>query len=310
MPLGDYSISIVAGEGVTIEWPKVLKTDDALVAFIQDLRKCGVSTSSKIDNTTGEMVVVTPGAKGIYKRGVYIDPQTMAEVAMQWVTNGDAYVQVPQSKPGWIFQSEVKVALTKYGQMYTNQLYDTPYGDGPKPYSDLSEELARHIPDIRKRVRPPCSCGKVKASHVPIWDVIQHLNDDHHPKRKVNGRLRKDIWTRERIADWLDEVDADLAFDPDLPAKRAAARKAVQEGQVLQTLELAKQGIISTSEALASLQEPTQKAAAGLVKLNVAIDGFKTLMFDLDEIQDWDPGDALPNCPCMMCTQKNNQEES
>ena len=74
----------------------------------------------------------------------------------------------------------------------------------------------------------PCSCRKTKKDFVSIWNLIQHLNDDHHPKKKINGLRRKDIWTRERIADWLDEVDADLAFDPDLPAMRAAARKAVR----------------------------------------------------------------------------------
>lgn len=306
MPLGDYSISITAGEGVTIEWPKVLQHDDALVAFIQDLRKYGVATSSKIDNTTGEMVVITPGAKGIYQRGVYIDPMTMAQVAEQWVTNGDAYVQVSQGKPGWIFQREIKMTPSHYGVLYQNQLYDTTAFPGPShSYADLSEELARHIPDIRKRVPMPCSCRKTKKDFVSIWNLIQHLNDDHHPKKKINGLRRKDIWTRERIADWLDEVDADLAFDPDLPAKRAAARKAVQEGQVLQTLELAKQGIISTSAAMASLQAPAQQATAGMVKLNVAIEQFESTIHKMIN-------GPLDGCECMTCTtvKHTNQEES
>lgn len=315
MPLGDYSISITAGEGVTIEWPKVLQHDDALVAFIQELRKCGVATSSKIDNTTGEMVVITPGTKGIYQRGMYIDPMTMAQVAEQWVTNGDAYVQVPQAKPGWIFQREIKTTLSHYGVLYQQQLYDpTPFPAGPsRSYADLSEELAQYIPDIRKRVILPCSCRKVKKDHAAIWDVIQHLNDEHHPKKKggvlkVKGLVSsRDIWTRERIADWLDEVDADLAFDPDLPAKRAAARKAVQEGQVLKTLELAKQGFISTSAAMASLQAPSQQAMAGMVKLSTAIEEFELVgTIDLT----WDPNDTFPGCKCTMCTEKNNQEES
>lgn len=304
---GTYGITM-GPDGVDIDWPKTLTSDDALVAFIQDLRKFGIATSSKIDNTTGEMVVITPGAKGIYQRGLYIEPADMTEVAKQFSMTGNVYLQVPEPKSAWIFQREIKMTPSHHGVLYQNQLYDNTAFPGPsRSYADLSEELARHIPDIRKRVPMPCSCRKTKKDFVSIWNLIQHLNDDHHPKKKINGLRRKDIWTRERIADWLDEVDADLAFDPDLPAKRAAARKAVQEGQVLQTLELAKQGIISTSEAMASLQAPAQQATAGMVKLSTAIDEFK--MVWLDEIQVWNPP-ALPGCTCMMCTQKNNQEES
>ena len=302
---GTYGI-VMGPDGVDIDWPKVLTSDDALVAFIQDLRKFGIATSSKIDNTTGEMVVITPGAKGIYQRGLHIESLNMADIAKQFAVAGEAYIQVPQPEPAWIFQREIQMTPSHYGVLYQQQLYDsTPFPGPARSYASLSEELARHIPDIRKRVRMPCSCGKVKVTPAPIWDVIQHLNDDHHPKKKINGLRRKDIWTRERIADWLDEVDADLAFDPDLPAKRAAARKAVQEGQVLQTLELAKQGIISTSQALASLQAPAQQATAGMVKLNVAIDQFESTIHKMID-------GPLDGCECMTCTtvKHTNQEES
>lgn len=302
---GTYGI-VMGPDGVDIEWPKVLTSDDALVAFIQDLRKFGIATSSKIDNTTGEMVVITPGAKGIYQRGLHIESPNMADIAKQFAVTGEAYIQVPQPEPAWIFQREIQMTPSHYGVLYQQQLYDsTPFPGPARSYASLSEELARYIPDIRKRVRMPCSCGRTKVIPAQIWDVIQHLNDDHHPKKKINGLRRKDIWTRERIADWLDEVDADLAFDPDLPAKRAAARKAVQEGQVLQTLELAKQGIISTSQALASLQAPAHQATAGMVKLNVAIDQFESTIHKMID-------GPLDGCECMTCTtvKHTNQEES
>lgn len=306
---GTYGITM-GPDGVDIDWPKTLTSDDALVAFIQDLRKFGIATSSKIDNTTGEMVVITPGAKGIYQRGLYIEPADMTEVAKQFSMTGNVYLQVPEPKSAWIFQREIKMTPSHYGVLYQNQLYDTPYGDEPKTYEDLSEELARHIPDIYKRVRLPCSCGKVKTSHARIWNVIQHLNDDHHPKKKINGLRRKDIWTRERIADWLDEVDADLAFDPDLPAKRTARREAAVSAMWAQQKALTESGAISTTAALKGMQEEVQGLKSSIVKINVAIDEFK--MAWLDEIQVWNPdaSDAPPGCKCMMCTQKNNQEES
>lgn len=307
---GTYGI-VMGPDGVDIEWPKVLTSDDALVAFIQDLRKFGIATSSKIDNTTGEMVVVTPGAKGIYQRGLHIESPNMADIAKQFAVTGEAYIQVPQPEPAWIFQREIQMTPSHYGVLYQQQLYDsTPFPGPARSYASLSEELARYIPDIRKRVRMPCSCGRTKVTPAQIWDVIQHLNDDHHPKKKINGLRRKDIWTRERIADWLDEVDADLTFDPDLPAKRTARREAAVSAMWAQQKALTESGVISTTAALKGMQEEVQGLKSSMVKINVAIDEFK--MAWLDEIQVWNPdaSDALPGCKCMMCTQKNNQEES
>src|SRR5690606_12047483 len=98
--------------------------------------------------------------------------------------------------------------------------------DDGESHARLASELSKHIPDIRKQVKGPCDCKQYQNGQ--IWSLIQHLNDAHHPKAKKHGLPIEDIWTRERIADWLDEVDADLAFDPDLPAKREAERKAAE----------------------------------------------------------------------------------
>lgn len=304
---GTYGITM-GPDGVDIDWPKVLTSDDALVAFIQDLRKFGIATSLKINNTTGEMVVITPGAKGIYQRGLYIESPNMADIAKQFAVTGEAYVQAPQPQSAWIFQREIKMTSSHYGQLHSAQLYDTTPFPAARSYASLSEELAQYIPDIHKRVRMPCSCGKTKVTRAQIWDVIQHLNDDHHPKKKINGLRRKDIWTRERIADWLDEVDADLAFDPDLPAKRAAQRQAARKAQAAKMTALVEQGIISASAAHASLEalvKPAQETTTGMVKLSVAMKQFESTIHKMID-------GPLDGCECMTCTtvKHTNQEES
>lgn len=300
---GTYGI-VMSPDGVEIDWPKVLTTDDALVAFIQDLRKFGVSTSSKIDKTTGEMVVVTPTAKAIYQRGMYVEAPNMVSVAKQFAIQGEAYIQVPAPISAWIFQREVQTGLTHYGQLYANTPFPAPKAN--RSYASLAEELSQHIPDIDKRVTPPCSCKTWKGKPASIWSVIQHLNDEHHPKKRFNGRLRKDRWSRERIADWLDEVDADLTFDPDLPAKRAAQRLAAQKAQAAKVKALIDQGIISAAAAHASMEalvKPAQEATTGMVKLSVAIEQFESTIHEMVD-------GPLEGCKCMMCTEKNNQEES
>jgi hypothetical protein len=37
--------------------------------------------------------------------------------------------------------------------------------------------------------------------------MIIHLNDSHHPAHET-----ADVWSRERIADWLETLDVDLRF--------------------------------------------------------------------------------------------------
>jgi hypothetical protein len=303
---GNYSISITA-DGIEISWPELFTSDDVLVAFIHDLRKYGIHTSTKIDKANGDMAIIADKIKARYKRGLYIASPNMTDIAMQFSLKGEAYFQVPEPQQAWIFQDEIHLHQPITAAEYqTTWLNEPAQPTASRNYADLSSELARHIPDIRKRVDLPCSCGKRRNADRPqILYAIQHLNDDHHPERRINGRLRKDRWTRERIADWLDEIDADLTFDPDLPAKRAAARKAVQEGQVLQTLALAQQGVIPTSQALEAIIKPAQQATAGMVKLNVAIEQFESTIHKM-------VNSPLEGCECIICTtfKQNNQEES
>lgn len=56
--------------------------------------------------------------------------------------------------------------------------------------------LSRNLPGMETIIELPCIC--VETYHpgykLPLWSLIQHLNDTHTE------------WTRERIADWLDEL--------------------------------------------------------------------------------------------------------
>ena len=299
----DDTYGIVSGpDGVTIEWPRLLTSDNALVAFIQDLRKYGVPTSTKIDHSTGRMVVITNKVKAIYKRGLYQEPMPF-ESFKDWVYEKAAPtpITMPEPKAAWIFEEEIQMypVLTPMMVMEESKPRE-------KDYATLSSELARHIPDIRKKVKPPCSCGKKKkAEPVMIWALIQHLNDDHHPDRKVAGRRRKDIWTRERIADWLDEVDADLTFDPDLPAKRAAEREAARQRRKEQTVQMINQTNAALTQATTELQsefmaigEVAKKTAPGMVTLSTAISEYAQSL----------KHSASPLCVCTMC--KTTKEES
>lgn len=53
-----------------------------------------------------------------------------------------------------------------------------------------------NCPMTKEEAECPCGCKQMfvcEHTHYSIWDLIQHLNDKHQ-------------WTREKIADWLDEL--------------------------------------------------------------------------------------------------------
>lgn len=64
-------------------------------------------------------------------------------------------------------------------------------------YSRSGDVLAGVLPGLSTRVTCP-ACTSV-ALRPTVRDAVIHLNDSHR-------------WTREAIADWLDTLDADLAF--------------------------------------------------------------------------------------------------
>jgi len=58
--------------------------------------------------------------------------------------------------------------------------------------------LAEVLPGLKVRIKHPC-----QGDNLPIREIIISLNDKHK-------------WSRERIADWLDTLDVDLNFSPQI----------------------------------------------------------------------------------------------
>lgn len=80
-----------------------------------------------------------------------------------------------------------------------------------------ANRLASRIPGVQNMVTLPCACPELHDRSV--WMAVQHLNDRHHPEVDDSETLG-DIWTRERIADWLETLDVDLSVQPEpAPAK-------------------------------------------------------------------------------------------
>ena len=67
--------------------------------------------------------------------------------------------------------------------------------------NDIARE-ARKLPGVEKYVNAPCKCNPLNLS---VFNIIIHLND-------------KCGWSRERIADWIDELhdrgEINAEFDP------------------------------------------------------------------------------------------------
>jgi len=74
-------------------------------------------------------------------------------------------------------------------------------------YSQAGNALTRLIPGLDERAASPCDCPYPEGNTFSIRENIIHLNDTHHPDREG-----ADVWTRERIADWLETLDVDLRF--------------------------------------------------------------------------------------------------
>lgn len=76
----------------------------------------------------------------------------------------------------------------------------------PSFASDISLELrraSRDLPGATARVKYPCKCAAFLHEANNIRRVIIHLNDSCN-------------WSRERIADWLEEIDDPYGDGPDL----------------------------------------------------------------------------------------------
>ena len=276
-----------------VQWPERFETDDSLASVVQWLRQRGLSTSVQIDKVMGGMMIMTQYERAVYKRGFYQPTPEFGPAT--WVS--DEYkqfesIQFPEPIACWIFDSSVRIMRSA------------------PSHRTLALRLAKYIPDINKKVTPPCGCLKFRKP-LEIWYVIQHLNDGHHPR---NGK--RDVWTRERIADWLDEQDADLVFDPDLPAKRRAEFLPRTPQQAQEAAEQFSAGLISAQAYLEELKasiddidESAKQAQTGMVKLSVAIKGFQDkLTSSVHKVLGIEP--ETIDCTCDACKDMYNLEES
>lgn len=78
----------------------------------------------------------------------------------------------------------------------------------PVDNAKLASTLMSKVPGLHVVVEFPCDCSYGGSKNYgQVQDAIMHLNDNHHPKAKL------ETWTRERIADWLDTLDVILTLD-------------------------------------------------------------------------------------------------
>lgn len=88
--------------------------------------------------------------------------------------------------------------------LYVSSTLKTVKTLAPKEDASISREAYR-LPGMENMVSPPpvCVCRDWTGKKSRIFDLVQHLNDKH-------------VWSREKIADWLDklmDVDGiDLTF--------------------------------------------------------------------------------------------------
>lgn len=265
-----------------IDWPQRIERDDQIVQMLHQIRKAGIGAVThinKLQGGTDTLEFHTEYTIALYRRGLYVPPLSPAEFfKMDEVIATTAQPPLPC----WIL-----VKVENIGVLESQPMDD---------YASLGMELARHIPDIHKQVKSPCKCKNYKNG--AIYYVIQHLNDFHHPKKKVNGLRIRETWTREQIADWLDEVDADLTFDPDLPAKRAARRAEARQMMMLTSGTVQPSAMIKKiSDDMAAVQPKIEDLQKGIVKLDVAIEEFVAKIHE-------NLSKANQKCTCPACASK------
>jgi hypothetical protein len=66
--------------------------------------------------------------------------------------------------------------------------------------SNPRRQIEQACPGLEEHVQAPCACYIESPEDALLSAVIMHLNDKH-------------AWTREKIADWLDDLDVDLTID-------------------------------------------------------------------------------------------------
>lgn len=131
-------------------------------------------------------------------------------------------------------------------------------------------QLKEMVPGLMRSVSQPCSCNTTGMYlSGSVWQVIQHLNDTHHPN---NGCADK--WSRERIADWLDSLDVDLTVDPSRKSapviRRSWYNGAASAEAAKATMATIEVKIEAISQSVLELLIGADKAAEALAKLSKA----------------------------------------
>lgn len=86
-------------------------------------------------------------------------------------------------------EEKVKLAM-----MQSYLTWPTPVLSNPR------RQIEQACPGLEEHVQAPCKCYNEYPQDSVLSAVVMHLNDKH-------------AWTREQIADWLDDLDVDLTID-------------------------------------------------------------------------------------------------
>jgi hypothetical protein len=154
-----------------------------------------------------------------------------------------------------------------------------PGGEQEVGHERLARELLRVMPGLRASVPFPCSCGKTAPAKNSVQAVIIHLNDRHHPTK---GALKDDPWSRERIAQWTEELDVDLTVDtsrPPPPPRRPKTRVYMTEEQKKALLK----SLVTMKIDTSSMHQALAEAAAGADQVVETMKGFTAYVEFKDE---------------------------
>lgn len=197
-----------------------------------------------------------------------------------WVVKWCASTQITYTSPG-------AMGIEIYGEgyelryigahgdtMHLAEVNQTPSNPHPNPslyqqnwpaptmvsHEGLARRMKRVMPGLNELVDFPCGCSKTTgaARRSSVWGTIQHLNDQHHPDHYAKASDDR-AWTRERIAQWTEELPFDLTIDPER-AEQEKARPTELTGCEKQVEDIYKQYTISAEDVKKSLGLVTEAA--------------------------------------------------
>lgn len=146
------------------------------------------------------------------------------------------------------------------------------------------QQAARKLPGVNDAyLEYPCTCPKKRHGFIKsatLWYIIQHLNDTHKE------------WTREKIADWLDELhdkgEVNIEFQPWTDAEKSATIKTPAEAKVefLTEGEIDKVNYNNLAESAKKAAEATANLGEEVKKTKETIKGASIHVSVLDELSD------------------------